>query len=289
VQFYPLWFTYYQSHQATVNRLAAPNRISPLYHIVVAINVDTLYASSFIDVSVQPQVLTIPRTNVIYSMLTLDPYGDVFETTIEPQTPGIYALTGPEFDGRLPTGITRVALPLNFTTLIFRADRYSPTGEDQSKQAQLFRQMLKLQTLADYLVDPSGGATLIVPEILTAAPFKTTADRLLADAPVTFLKQLQTAVGSANTPHFSRSERTLSDRFNRLFGDGGTDAFAFAAGAQAAHDLILQRYLTSTGPTNWIHFTNIGNWGTYARPPIIRPSATRLAARSTAPVRSVMS
>ena len=42
VQFYPLWFTYYQSLLATPNRLAGPNRISPIYHYVVAINVDTL-------------------------------------------------------------------------------------------------------------------------------------------------------------------------------------------------------------------------------------------------------
>jgi len=36
-------------------------------------------------------------------------------------------------------------------------------------------------------------------------------------------------------------------------------------GAQAAHELILDRYLTHTDwtstPTNWIHFVNIGDWG----------------------------
>ena len=39
----------------------------------------------------------------------------------------------------------------------------------------------------------------------------------------------------------------------------------FSDGAQAAHELILDRYLTYTDwaptPTNWIHFTNIGDWG----------------------------
>jgi len=33
------------------------------------------------------------------------------------------------------------------------------------------------------------------------------------------------------------------------------------AGARRAHKLILDRYLTHLGTTNWIHFTNIGNWG----------------------------
>src|SRR5919197_3345391 len=41
VQFYPLWFTYYQSQLLTPNRLGGSNRISPIYHYVVAINVDT--------------------------------------------------------------------------------------------------------------------------------------------------------------------------------------------------------------------------------------------------------
>jgi hypothetical protein len=50
VQFYPLWFTYYQSQLAFLrrNQLLGPDRISPIYHYVVAINVDTLYASSYL-------------------------------------------------------------------------------------------------------------------------------------------------------------------------------------------------------------------------------------------------
>src|ERR1700752_4511723 len=36
VQFYPLWFTYYQALLASSNRnhLVGPNRISPIYHSV---------------------------------------------------------------------------------------------------------------------------------------------------------------------------------------------------------------------------------------------------------------
>src|SRR5690349_21166768 len=51
VQFYPLWFTYYQSQlgRHSRNLLVGPDRISPIYHYVVAINVDTLYASSYLD------------------------------------------------------------------------------------------------------------------------------------------------------------------------------------------------------------------------------------------------
>src|SRR5215471_6339018 len=46
VTFYPRWFTFMQSAIGPGNRLIGPNRISPLYHAVVAINDDTLYASA---------------------------------------------------------------------------------------------------------------------------------------------------------------------------------------------------------------------------------------------------
>jgi hypothetical protein len=39
------------------------------------------------------------------------------------------------------------------------------------------------------------------------------------------------------------------------------DDALFVAGARAGHELIVERYKTSGGPTGWVHFTNIGNWG----------------------------
>src|ERR1700741_4905743 len=200
VQFYPLWFTYYQSLVPTPNRLAGPNRISPIYHYVVAINVDTLYASSLLDLTAQPVILKIPSTTVRYSILMLDPYGDIFDAGIPPQTAGTFALTGPGFTGTLPAEVTPIAMPLDFSTLIFRADKFSSAGEDQTQAANAFRTSLKTQ----------GTKTLIVPEILLAAPFKTTADDLIAHAPIAFLRQLQRAVESDKTPPFSPYEQALS-------------------------------------------------------------------------------
>ena len=261
-QFYPLWFTYYQSQLGTLNRLAGPDRVSPLYHFVVLINDDTFYASSFLDLTTEPAILTIPATtSVTYSMLNLSPYGDIFQTDIPPQTAGVYAFTGPGFSGTLPLGLTQIEMPLNTSTLIFRADKYSPTGENQINEAETFRRSLMLQSLSDYLKNPSGGATTILPEIAFSVPFKTTADLLVARDPISFLKQLQRAVAAPNTPPLSPDEQALSNRFDTLFGNGYRQRAEFSAGAQAAHKLIIDSYLTHTGPTNWIHFTNIGNWG----------------------------
>src|SRR5215472_3322393 len=141
-QFYPLWFTYNQS-RLYVNRLVKPLRISPLYQGVVAINVDTIYASSFLDLTKEPVILTIPTTSVTYSILTLDAYCNVFDSGIPRQTAGTFALTGTGFSGELPPGVTRIPMPLNFSTLIFRADKFSSTGENLIAQAELFRSSLR--------------------------------------------------------------------------------------------------------------------------------------------------
>jgi hypothetical protein len=265
-QFYPLWFTYYQSKFASHNRLVGPDRVSPLYQIVVAINVDTLYASTFLELQAQPVILTIPPTTATYSILTLDPYGDVFDSGIQANAPGIYALTGPGFTGTLPAGVTQIAMPLDYSELIFRADKFSSSGEDERTAAEEFRVNLETQPLCAYTHSPCpagtspGGRTLILPEAAFAVPYKTIADGLIAKAPMTFLQQLQTAVAAPNTPPMPPAVQALSELFDRLFASGA-DRSAFASGAQAAHALIVDRYLTHTGSTRWINFTNIGDWG----------------------------
>ena len=107
-----------------------PVRISPIYQIVAAIDDDTRYASTFLDRATQPVILTIPVTTATYSVLTLDPYGNIFESGIQPQPPGTYALTGPDFTGTLPAGVIPIAMPLNFTSLIFRVDTFAASGKD---------------------------------------------------------------------------------------------------------------------------------------------------------------
>ena len=269
-QFYPLWFTYNQSRFASHNRLVGPRNVTALYQIVVAINVDTLYASTFLELASQPQVLTVPSTTASYSVLTLDAYGDILTTNISTKTGMTYALTGPGFNGTLPDGLTAIPLPVNFAILIFRADKFSSSGEDETAAANAFRSSIKLEPLCQYTNSQcpngtsSGGTTLILPEApFFAIPYKTIADTLVARKPIDFLKQLQTAVASSNTPPMTPAVKALSDHFDSLFGngDGATRQWDFAAGAQAAHTLILDRYLDNTGDTNWIHFTNIGNWG----------------------------
>ncbi len=260
--FYPLWFTHTQFQVAPHNRLIGPDTISPLYQGVVAINDDTLYASSPIDVSGGPVKVTVPATPAAgYSVLLLDPYGNTYPSGIPSRAAGdttptmVYSLVGPDYTGGDLPGYTTVHLPLQFMILIFRADKFS-NGTDETAAATTFRANLAINDVP----------TQIRSVAVFAFPVKTIADTLIRVLPITFLKQLQTAVDDTHTtPPLSPQDQTLSDDFDALFGDGShlgvVPRAQFAAGARSAHTAILDNYLDNVGRTNWIHFTNIGQWG----------------------------
>jgi hypothetical protein len=271
-QFYPLWFTYYQTFLATPNLMVGPNKISPVYHYVVAINNDTVYASSFLDLSMEPVILKIPSTPANYSVLTLDRYCDIFHSALPANTPGTYALYGPGFDpNNLPITVTPVPLPFNYMAIIFRADRFK-NGVDITQEADDFRRGMSTMPLCAYLGKscepgvPTGGPTRIVREIEFALPFKTIADNLIALDPIGFLRLLQRAVAAPTTPPMSSEVRALSEHFNALFASITRNRSEFARGARAAHDQIIDEYRNHTGSTNWITFENIGEWGTNPDP-----------------------
>jgi hypothetical protein len=139
VTFYPRWFTWEQASGGPCNVLIGPDHISPLYKAVVAINDDTLYASTFLGVEDEPVIVTIPATNDIYSVLHLDQYGALVPNGLSgTNTAGVYGIVGPNWVGTLPSGITRVDVPYNYTELLFRADKYSPSGQDMRAEGISF-------------------------------------------------------------------------------------------------------------------------------------------------------
>ena len=240
--FYPRWFTHIQSSFAACNQLVGPDHISPIYHVVVAINDDTLYVTTFVCLQDQPAIVTVPATKDNYSVLQLDGFGDIF-AGIPNLQPGVYGLTPPGWVGDLPPEVIRIPVPYTVSELIFRADKFSPSGQDMTEEAELFRRSLHVASLSDYETDHNAGAAEIVPEADFAAPLKQTADQLVANDAITFLTQLQTAVLDPSTQPLTPSEQTLSNNFNTLFLNHSLDP-DFIAGAQAAHAALDADYLT---------------------------------------------
>lgn len=260
--FYPLWFTYYQARLANLNGLVGPRRVTPLYQVVVAINDDTIYGSTYLDLTSEPQVFTLPPTDDIYSVLVLDRYGNIISTNIHPSQAGVtYELIGPDYKGTPSPNLIPIQIPLNYVALIVRADRYTSGGDNVVKEARLLRRNLSIQPLSSYLQGDHPQNTRILPAFFWIPPFKLTADFLATTHPMAFLKMLQTVVDSPSTPPLSGDDQALVDAFNQLMARGSSLA-AMRAGCQAAHALIVNTYLDNTGPTNWITYDNIGRWGT---------------------------
>jgi hypothetical protein len=263
VTFYPRWFTWEQGSGGACNVLVGPERVSPIYQAVVAINVDTLYASTFIGAADEPAIVSIPKTDDIFSVLHLDQYGALVPNGMSgTTTAGVYGIVGPNWNGTLPQGITRVDVPYNFTELLFRADKYSPQDQDMMQEAEASRRGVLAQGLSSYLQHPGGGATVIKPEREGFDfPFKTFADGLISLDPIVFLRQLQDAVNSPTTQPLSQDEQKLADTFDALFTDPSQHP-KLAAGAQAGHQALVNNYLSHQiiATSTWITFNDIANW-----------------------------
>jgi hypothetical protein len=270
IRYYPRFMTYVQQKLGGFNRLAGPNRVGPLYGYVVSINVDTLYASFFLDLSQGPQIFTITPTDVTYSLLTLDVFGDAFQTKIKSQTPGKYGLVLDGWKGILPPGVKRITVPYPVTTWIIRADKYSSTNQNQKDQASAFRNSLKLASLQTYEQNPSAGATKIFPQAVFAPRMKAIADDAVRFHTTHFFRVVQAAVRPQVTAPLSPSDVQLSRQFNGLFaaanaaarhGNSGPLA-QMIKGARAAHAMIIHNWLSHTDANRWIYFRNFANWHT---------------------------
>jgi hypothetical protein len=270
IRYYPRFMTYFQQSLGGFNQLAGPQSVGPLYGYVVSINVDTLYASFFLNLSSEPQIFTIPKTDVTYSLLTLDVFGDAFSTKIKAQTAGTYGLVLKGWKGKLPHGVKRITVPYPVTTWIIRADKYSSTGQNQVDQAGTFRTSLRLASLQEYEQDHSAGAPKILPEAVFALRMKAIADDAVRFHTTHFFRVLQAALHSSGTHPLSRSDHQLSMAFNRRFAEANAAArhgnsgplAQMINGARAAHTLIIHNWQSHTDANHWIYFRNFANWHT---------------------------
>lgn len=255
------------------NTLIGPaNPMNPDYKAVVAINVDTLYTSATLNLTEEPQILTIPPYDYSYSIILVDGFGTVLSTSLKPTTSGgTYALVGPKYRGTLPNGVTKIKVPQNWTQLAIRTDRYTFNGTsyiDTQIEAEGFRTTTRLQSLANWISSPStGGATQILSiEDQFGTPMKTAVDLLVQTDPKAFLNVLQFGMESSTTAPLSVSDKVLIRNFKNRFNaaksaDTITRLSDICAGARAAHDAIIAKWHFTTTGNNWVHFNNLGNWG----------------------------
>jgi len=259
-----------------VNKLIGPESpMSPEYKAVVAINVDTLYTSATVNLTTEPQILTLPQYDYSYSILQVDVFGNVLSTGLtNNSTGGTYALVGPDYTGPLPNTVTRINVPQNWTQLAIRTSLYTLNGTsyiDTQSNAAAFRASTRLQSLSEWEASPnSGGETQILPiQGNFSVPTKTIVDALAQKEPKAFMELLKAGMESPSTTPLSDDDKILIEKFKIHFdaailaARSGSDSSLsdLCAGVRAAHDAIVANWHFNTVGNNWIHFNNMGDWG----------------------------
>ena len=190
---------------APVNQFAhAPIFPPAAFKNVVRANVDTLYSSAFLDISVEPLVLSVPDTNGRYYLLPmLDAWTNVFATP-GARTTGTQAktfvVTGPDWTGKLPAGMQEFKSPTNMVWILGRTQTDGPGDYAAVHAIQSGFKLVPLSQFGKPYTAPDGvvdlAADMKTPPVeelqhMTGVEFLTAFARLLksnppsaADAPV---------------------------------------------------------------------------------------------------------
>lgn len=139
--------------QSAVNQFGFVRDLrGPDYKQIATPNNDTLYAQSFLDISREPIVLSVPKVNEkrYYTMQLWDPTGDTFGNIGSRATgreAGHYALVGPNWQGILPELVKRIDCPYNSLAIWGRIGVDDPAD---IKNARTIQDALRLTPLSQF-------------------------------------------------------------------------------------------------------------------------------------------
>jgi hypothetical protein len=129
---------------------------------VVRPNNDTLYSIAWIDLTKEPLVLTVPDTQGRYYVMPLmDAWTNVFALIGRRTTgtnEGSYAITGPQWQGVLPTGVKKVESPTNMVWLI---GRIQTNGASDIANVVALQAQFSLTSLSEWEANVAPGQVLV--------------------------------------------------------------------------------------------------------------------------------
>ena len=127
----------------------APVYPTPQARTVVRPNVDTLYSTAWLDLSREPIVLSVPDMGDRYYLVQLlDAWTETFSvpgTRTTGNRAGKFAITGPDWNGTVPEGVTRIASPTNTAWII---GRIQTNGAEDYPAVRALQRGFQLTTLS---------------------------------------------------------------------------------------------------------------------------------------------
>ena len=152
------------------NQLGCAARVyTPEDKAVITPNSDTPYCMGWIDLRAEPVVFTIPEIEKdrFYQVQLIDIYAHNFayiSTVATGNVPGKYLITGPEWKGEVPEGITEVIpCETQFLLAIVRTQLFNPDDLDNVKKIQNGYNIEPLSTFFGTKA-PSAAAAINFPE-----------------------------------------------------------------------------------------------------------------------------
>ncbi|MDI3537458.1 MAG: hypothetical protein PWP16_656 [Eubacteriaceae bacterium] len=138
--------------QAPVNQLFhSRNLASAGDKDVVTLNTDTLYSQAFLDLSQTAMVFVMPQTDRFCSGEIMDAYSNAVKITgsgSDNPDQTAFLITGPDYSGEVPDGLTQVQMPTNTAWILCRVLSY---GQDDLPNVYAIQGNMSLMPLTNYL------------------------------------------------------------------------------------------------------------------------------------------
>ena len=291
IRFQPRYYTYGFEKLMTrvpepLTRPAAPlnqvgyrrSLVTPDLLFIVRPNNDTIYGAGYLDPSTEPILIRVPDAGKrFWSIQLADPW-----TNIAPgigsrsgSKPGLYAVVGPKWAGKLPDGATEVRLGEGHHQIVLRVG-YSSFANQAETDADVQK---AVETLHGIVVLPlskfaSGPVPDRAPNSMDAPQPPTSLRAITAGLaerrPLTLLALIREAVKDPATP-LDEEDRVLLARFDKYldkalteFESSQADQATAAAMTRGLHDarrLIDERVRSAKREDNGWVTIKAGEWG----------------------------
>ncbi|WP_433756291.1 DUF1254 domain-containing protein [Nocardia sp. CA-135398] len=250
------------------NRMAAIGAVNPRLTAVVMPNIDTLYATAWLDLGAEPVVLQVPAMDGdrYWIMQLLDAWTNTTHSpsSVAPQLPPGqdppygYVITGPNWSGALPDNLTRLAMPTDTAWLIGRIEL---RNQADLATAQSLQQQVQLAPLSAWLrgerptpvINPDMSTPISPPQQVARMDGRTFFDRLCA-------LMLTNPPAPADAPALQRFSKIGIRPGGTIYGTSVADLdAAVAAGQMRIPDYANPKARRENG---WGFATNLGTYGT---------------------------